>query len=320
MRRDPVRSTTPALLLVAALSAPLAAQGDSLAVLSGRVVDEAGVGIAQAQVRISGTAHATIADSTGRFRITCIAPGTYNIRVAAIRHAPAEASGVRLAPGAETTLQFTLASAPYREPAPEIIRPVPGEAPGTEGLALRAFWDRSAAHLGWPNLRTAPPPAGVRELRVAWFHTGRYGPRILLRLVTAGGVTRGELREVWWHSPTPGGPYQVRESLFRTCANVDTVTTVCALADAGVDWDDVAVKVQELGVWQRFTDVGVVRRNHVVDHTLVLKAEAVLNGAYRSVSYDGPDFFPDDQTTALLGLTRLGDRLVADILRGRLGR
>src|SRR5690606_8142273 len=199
----------PLAAFLALASATLAAQGDSLAVLSGRVVDEAGVGIAQAQVRISGTAHVTIAESSGTFRITGIAPGTYNVRVAAIRHGPAEASGVRLSPGAETTLQFTLASAPYHEPAPEIIRPVPGEPPGTEGLALRAFWDRSAAHLGWPNLRTAPPPAGVRELRVAWFHTDRYGPRILLRLVTAGGVTRGELREVWWHSPTPGGPYQV---------------------------------------------------------------------------------------------------------------
>jgi hypothetical protein len=82
--------------------------------LEGRVHDEAGIPIADAQVHLVGTAFAALSDVRGYYFINNIPPGTWSVRAAFIGHRPIEVQGFRVLAGQTTTQDFTLAVAPLQ--------------------------------------------------------------------------------------------------------------------------------------------------------------------------------------------------------------
>lgn len=287
------------LLAVAAFlplaSAPLVAQGDSLAVLSGRVVDETGVGIAHAQVIVAGTAHATTADSTGRFALPALPPGTYDIRVSYVGFVRAAVEMVVLRGGQETRLDVVLESSQK----PRTIRPVPGAPLGVHESGLRARWRGRAEQFGWPVLREAHPPERVKEFRLESGGGMLYGPWTTMRIVVGPDSTWGEVRETWRHDPAEPDRYQLRAAPWRTCHRPDSTTTLCVVSTTGTDWHALADSLEHVGLWERFVEEGVHHDVDYLSNQESLFAEAWASGRYRSADYYGPSSFTDPQTRAL---------------------
>ncbi|HEX6105271.1 MAG TPA: carboxypeptidase regulatory-like domain-containing protein [Gemmatimonadales bacterium] len=101
------------VLAVGLLSRSLPAQG-ATGKLEGRVQDEAGAPIAQAQLHMVGTAFAAVTDPRGRYFINNVPAGPWSVRAAYIGHAPVEVRGLRILAGQTITQDFTLSAAPLQ--------------------------------------------------------------------------------------------------------------------------------------------------------------------------------------------------------------
>jgi TonB-linked SusC/RagA family outer membrane protein len=98
-------------LIVAAALLPAIARGQQGSTLTGRVVDNGSkVPIPVAQVQILGTTRGTVTADDGRFRITGVSPGTYQVRVLRIGY-QASTQTVVLGAGAASDLEFALTPA-----------------------------------------------------------------------------------------------------------------------------------------------------------------------------------------------------------------
>jgi hypothetical protein len=89
--------------------------------LEGRVQDEAGAPVAEAQVHLVGTAFAALTNFRGHYFINNIPPGTWAVRTAFIGHRPMEVQGLWILAGQTTTQDFTLAIAPLQLQEIEVV-------------------------------------------------------------------------------------------------------------------------------------------------------------------------------------------------------
>ncbi len=97
-------------LLTFVLSAPLAAQGGTLA---GRVTDTAGVALANVTIAVEGTTFRVVSGPQGRYALRGVPAGPQTLRARLIGYVPATAA-VTVAPGGETTHDFVLTPTPVR--------------------------------------------------------------------------------------------------------------------------------------------------------------------------------------------------------------
>lgn len=106
------------ILLVLALPPHLTAQTDQTGVLKGRVVDQNGTPIANAQVNVSledGSYPAqTMTDDNGTYRMGFLKPGLYTVTVRTIGYRPVVNTGVRMTAAQTTTLDVMSQSAPVQ--------------------------------------------------------------------------------------------------------------------------------------------------------------------------------------------------------------
>ena len=98
-----------ALLFVALGPAAALAQAGRI---SGTVTDSAKAPMAGAQVGVVGTRHGATTDAGGRFTISGVDAGTYEVRVQRIGEQAKSVTGVVVRPGEDTRVEVTLARAP----------------------------------------------------------------------------------------------------------------------------------------------------------------------------------------------------------------
>ena len=101
--------TARALLFVALCPVVAFAQAGRI---TGTVTDSAKAPMAGAQIGVVGTRLVALTDATGRFTITGVNAGTYEVRVQRIGEQQKSVTGVVVAPGQETRVEVTLARAP----------------------------------------------------------------------------------------------------------------------------------------------------------------------------------------------------------------
>jgi outer membrane receptor for ferrienterochelin and colicins len=106
-----------AALSVFALPLALAAAAPAIAAaqtgrISGSVADSAARPIAGAQISVVGTAHRAISDDAGRFTITGVPAGTYDLRAQRLGQRVVSMSGIAVRSGEDTKVSFVLARAP----------------------------------------------------------------------------------------------------------------------------------------------------------------------------------------------------------------
>src|SRR5437867_1736493 len=82
--------------------------------MSGRVVDEGGVGLPGANVLLKGSRIGAVADDGGRFHILKVPVGTYTVIARTVGFAPSERAGVRVRANQDTIVEFKLTSVPVR--------------------------------------------------------------------------------------------------------------------------------------------------------------------------------------------------------------
>jgi hypothetical protein len=99
--------------LAFALADEMHAQG-ATGKLEGRIQDETGGAIAQAQVYIVGTAFSATTNPRGYYFINNIPAGTWAVRAAFLGHRPLQVEGLRILAGQTTTQDLTLAVAPLQ--------------------------------------------------------------------------------------------------------------------------------------------------------------------------------------------------------------
>lgn len=110
MRR--VRFLTRSLVLLAALTAPLAAQAPTTGRIVGRIIDAAtGAGLSDAGVQIVGTSAGTMSGVEGRFAINAAPSGTVTLQVRRIGYAPKTVTGLFLEAGKTLSQDISLSSA-----------------------------------------------------------------------------------------------------------------------------------------------------------------------------------------------------------------
>ena len=98
-----------ALLILAAAPGAAAAQTGTV---SGTIQDEAGAGVAGAQVIVQGTGLQALTGSAGTFQISGVPVGTYQIRVVQLGFREAREEGVQVRAGETTRVDVTLESLP----------------------------------------------------------------------------------------------------------------------------------------------------------------------------------------------------------------
>ena len=98
------------LALLAPLAAPLGAQ-DTPGRISGTITDAARAPVAGAQVSLAGTRFGAVSTASGRYVITGIPAGTYEVRVQRIGQKPRSIPDVQVRAGEETTVDVSLETA-----------------------------------------------------------------------------------------------------------------------------------------------------------------------------------------------------------------
>ncbi|HTI64643.1 MAG TPA: TonB-dependent receptor [Gemmatimonadaceae bacterium] len=96
---------------LAGLLAPLAFATAQTGRISGTVTDSAKIAVAGAQIAVVGTPFRGISNDAGRFTITDVPAGSYELRAQRLGARPVTQSGVVVRPNAETTVSFVLARA-----------------------------------------------------------------------------------------------------------------------------------------------------------------------------------------------------------------
>jgi iron complex outermembrane receptor protein len=177
----------PALLLLAALAAPLAAQtGD----VEGRVIDAStGAGLPGATVRLDGTARGVAASASGAFRLDAVPAGAVVLAVSAVGYRAARAEAAVPARGvARLTVRLAPAVAALGE---VVVRAEAAALPTSLSLAGDALRERlggsvAATLAGEPGLwlRTNGPAAAQPVVR------GLAGDRVL---VLEDGLRTGDV-------------------------------------------------------------------------------------------------------------------------------
>ena len=110
-REEAATGACSAVLALAALAAPLAAQqgGEEPGRLKGRVVGTRDASpITTAQVTLEGTDIGTLSDVQGRYFLRDVPPGTYSVVVSSLGYAKKTVTGVTVTSGEVTTLDLTL--------------------------------------------------------------------------------------------------------------------------------------------------------------------------------------------------------------------
>ena len=118
-----VRWTVPLGWLVLKLLTPslsLRAQAPT-GTIQGRVHDVSGVGIAQAQVMVAGTAFSAQTDPRGHYFINNLPAGPATVRAVFVGYRPVEVRDLRVLAGQTTTLDFALESSPVQLQSIEVI-------------------------------------------------------------------------------------------------------------------------------------------------------------------------------------------------------
>ena len=105
---SPTLRTLLAALLLAAPAAAAAQNGR----IAGTVTDAAKAPVAAAQVSIVATRQGATTDDRGRYTITNVVPGTYEVRVQRIGQRPTTIPSVVVRAGEETRVDATLEQAP----------------------------------------------------------------------------------------------------------------------------------------------------------------------------------------------------------------
>ena len=82
--------------------------------LQGRVLDDSGRPLADAQVFFLGSAFSAISGEGGRYFINNVPAGTWTVRAISLGHRPVEARGLRIRPDQTLTRDFTLTPAPLQ--------------------------------------------------------------------------------------------------------------------------------------------------------------------------------------------------------------
>src|SRR6266850_1759648 len=150
--------------------------------MSGRVVDEGGVGVPGANVLLKGSRIGALADDGGSFHILKVPVGTYTVIARTVGFAPSERAGVRVHANQNTIVEFKLTMVPVRlSRGVEIVgTPKIGAIGGERRAATRAdFQADSVALFGaWRWVQTygglaneTPPPSGWS--RVLYFRRDR---------------------------------------------------------------------------------------------------------------------------------------------------
>ncbi|HKE91062.1 MAG TPA: TonB-dependent receptor, partial [Gemmatimonadales bacterium] len=98
------------LLAVALAALPLAAQ-QTTGKVEGTVTDQAGGGLANAQVIIVGTSFGALTDAKGYYFLNNVPVGSFTLRAQFIGYAPAEIQNVRVLGGQTLTLDIKLSPA-----------------------------------------------------------------------------------------------------------------------------------------------------------------------------------------------------------------
>jgi len=101
-----------AMMLVALVPAGLAAQSASFGRISGTVTDSTKAPLVGAQVGVVGTRLGAVTDVAGKFTITGVNAGTYEVRVQRIGERMESVTGVVVRPGEDTRVEVTLTRAP----------------------------------------------------------------------------------------------------------------------------------------------------------------------------------------------------------------
>ncbi|MCA9763709.1 MAG: TonB-dependent receptor [Gemmatimonadetes bacterium] len=104
---DAVRRARWVAAVLALVAAPLAAQGPT-GKIEGYVRDQAGVAVANVQVRITGTAFATTTNPAGYYFFNSVPAGVYDVRASYVGYKPTETRGFRVLSGQTVTLDFAL--------------------------------------------------------------------------------------------------------------------------------------------------------------------------------------------------------------------
>ena len=98
-----------AFALLAALTTAAAVQAQDRGALTGRVIDKkTGHAIPFGNIAVVEAKRGGLTDSEGRFLITGLAPGTYEVRVQLLGYRPESKPGVVVSAGATVTLDFAL--------------------------------------------------------------------------------------------------------------------------------------------------------------------------------------------------------------------
>ncbi|MGQ9818407.1 MAG: TonB-dependent receptor [Candidatus Kapaibacteriales bacterium] len=95
------------ILLIFSILIPFSLQASNYGTLKGKVVDQDGVPVVGASVRILGTRLGGIVKSDGRFVVVSIPPGTYTVKITAVGYTPFEAQ-VRISADDETEISAVL--------------------------------------------------------------------------------------------------------------------------------------------------------------------------------------------------------------------
>ncbi len=132
--------------VVLGVSAPaLVAQG-STGKIEGTVQDPSGQPVANAQVRIVGTAFATTANPAGYYFFNSVPAGEYSIRVNYVGYAPKEVAGFRVQSGQTATLNVTLDPTTVEITAIEVVAAanalVPRDKVASKQLVDGGFTDK----------------------------------------------------------------------------------------------------------------------------------------------------------------------------------
>jgi hypothetical protein len=101
-------SLTAAALIVGATALQAQAAGK----LEGHIRDQAGAPIAQAQIRVEGTAFGAVADNQGYYFINNVPAGVVDVVARFVGYRPVRVTGLRIAAGQTITQDFTLEQTP----------------------------------------------------------------------------------------------------------------------------------------------------------------------------------------------------------------
>ncbi|MCA9769397.1 MAG: carboxypeptidase regulatory-like domain-containing protein, partial [Gemmatimonadetes bacterium] len=102
-----VRHVALAAVVLGTGATALAAQG-ATGKIEGYVRDLGGQPVANAQVRINGTAFSTTANPAGYYFFNSVPAGVYDVRVSYVGYKPKETRGFRVLSGQTVTLDFAL--------------------------------------------------------------------------------------------------------------------------------------------------------------------------------------------------------------------